>query len=110
CIAATTINSGSSNFLHRRDQLWNLNSNDRSLARPALDVQMKIGSVQHAQPLAHVAQPDTLDVHVRHFFFRNTDTVIFNLDAQPPISVGLSQFDFSASELRRQSVFQTILY
>src|SRR5207247_5270967 len=94
----------SSDFLHCRDQLWDLNSNDGSLTRPALDVQMKIGSVQHAQPFAHIAQPDAFHVDMRHFFFRDTHAVIFDFDAQTPVAVRCSQFDFPAAQLRREAM------
>src|SRR5436309_723326 len=110
CLAISTTKSNSSDFLHCRDQLWDLNSNDGSLTRPALDVQMKIGSVQHAQPFAHIAQPDAFHVDMRHFFFRDTHAVIFDFDAQTPVAVRCSQFDFPAAQLRREAMFQAILH
>src|SRR5260370_18950620 len=49
----------SSLFLHRRNQLRNLERDHHSLPRPALNVQMQIRPVHHAPLRAHVAQPDS---------------------------------------------------
>src|SRR5258707_396578 len=100
----------STHFLHRRYQLRNLDPDYRPLARPALDVQKKIRPIQHAQPLAHVAQPDSLNVHVGHLLFRDAHTIAFNLNSQPTVAASRSQFDFSPAQLRRQPVLQAILH
>src|SRR5229473_6949009 len=99
-----------SHFLNRRHQLRNLDPDHRALTRPALDIQKKIRSVQDPQPLAHVAQPDSFNVHVRHLLFGDAYAIVFNLDAQPPVVVRRSQLDFSAAQLRRQPMFQAILH
>src|SRR5215469_14764469 len=72
-----------SDFLKRWNQLGNINANHCAFAQPALDIELKIRSVEHAQPLPHVAQPDSFYINVRQFFFRDAHTVIFNLDAEP---------------------------
>lgn len=38
----------SSHRLHRGDQFWNVNFDERALAGAALDLQMKIGAVEYA--------------------------------------------------------------
>src|SRR6267378_1976283 len=84
-------------FLHRGYQLRNLDADHRSLSRAALDVQIKIRPVKHAQPLAHVAQPDSLDVHMRHLLFRDAHAIVFDLNSQPPVAARRSQLDFSST-------------
>src|SRR5215472_18322085 len=97
-----------SDFLKRWNQLGNINANHCAFAQPALDIELKIRSVEHAQPLPHVAQPDSFYVNVRQFFFRDAHTVIFNLDAEPAIAPNGTQFDLSAADFRRQAVLQAI--
>ena len=69
---------------------------------------MKIRSIENAQPLAHIAQPNPFHIHVRKLFFRNPYAVVFNLDAQAAIAADGAQFDFSAADFRRKPVLQAI--
>src|SRR6266404_3666578 len=50
----------SSHSFHGRNQLRYINPNHRALPRLAGDFQAEISAVQHAQPLAHIAQSDAL--------------------------------------------------
>src|SRR5258708_3460137 len=102
--------AGSSHFLHGRHQLRNLDADYRTLSGLAVDVQLKVCSVQHAQTLAYIAQPDAFDVDVRQLLFGDADTIVGNLDEQPSVAVRCSQLDFSASQLWREPVFQAILH
>src|ERR1700694_1671639 len=86
-------------LLHRRHQLRNVDPNHRAFSRPALYIQMKIRPIEHTQPLAHVAQPDPFDIHVRHLLFRDAHAIVFNLDLQPSVAVRRAQPDPSAPEL-----------
>src|SRR5260370_13329622 len=70
-------------FLHRGYRLRNLDPDHRSLSRAALDVQIKIRPVKHAHPLAHVAPPDSLDIHLRHLLFRNPHPIVFDSNHPP---------------------------
>lgn len=54
-----------SDFLQSGNQLGNIDANDGAFAQTALDIELKVGSVKHAQPLSHVTEPDAFDVHVR---------------------------------------------
>ncbi len=54
---------------HRRHQLRHLNPDNRSLSRTAFNFQTEIRAIQHPQPLPHVAQADSLDIHMGHALF-----------------------------------------
>src|SRR3977135_309831 len=73
----------STHRLHGGYQRRNVNPDHRAFSRPALDLQIEIGSIQHMQPLAHVAQPDALHVNVRHLLFGDAHAVVFNFNMQP---------------------------
>src|SRR6266404_7483274 len=105
-----TEHGHSTHGLHRGHQRGNVNANHRAFAWPALDLQIEIGSVEHVQPLADVAQSDAFDVHVRHLLFGNAHAVVFNFNMQPAVTRCRSQLNFSAAELGRKTVFQTILH
>ena len=44
-----------SDFLKSGNQLGNIDANHCAFAQPAVDIELKIGPVKHAQPLPHVA-------------------------------------------------------
>src|SRR5260370_35640929 len=92
----------SSHFLHGRHQFRNLDADYRALPGPALDIRMKIRSVQYAQPLSHVAQTNAFLVHMEHFFLGEPDTIDRNLYEKPPLVVGVPQCELAASQRRRE--------
>src|SRR5712664_3135165 len=100
----------STHRLHGGHKSGYVNADHRAFAGPALDLQIEIGSVEHVQPLAHVAQSDAFDIHVRHLLFGNAHAVVFNFNMQPAVTRCRSQLNFSAAELGRKTVFQTILH
>src|SRR6266403_5783480 len=100
----------STHGLHGGHQGRDVNADQRAFAGPALDFQVEIGAVQDVQALAHVAQSDAFDVHMRHFLFGDTHAVVFNFDVQPAVMRGGPQLNFSAAELGRKTVLQTILH
>ena len=42
------LSANSRHWLHRRNQFRNLDADQRSLPRPAFDLQMKIAAIEHA--------------------------------------------------------------
>src|SRR6266403_2795487 len=98
----------STHGLHGGHQGRDVNADQRAFAGPALDFQVEIGAVQDVQALAHVAQSDAFDVHMRHFLFGDTHAVVFNFDVQPAVTRGGPQLDVSAAALGRKTVLQTI--
>ncbi len=91
-----------------RDQLGDVDFDFGTLAFVARDVQVEVRAVEHAEALADVAEANAFDVNVWHFFFGDTDAVIFDFDVQPAIAVDGSNENATPFELRRQAVFETV--
>src|SRR5258706_4178202 len=100
----------STHRLHGGDEFGDINADNRTLPCTALDFQAEIRAVQHAQPLAYIAKPNSLDIYVRHFLLRNAYAIVFNLNPQTSVAIRGAQLDSAPIDFRRQPVLQTILH
>src|SRR6516225_11572050 len=96
-------------FRNDRHQFRHIDLDPGSLPFVTVDIQVEVRAIQHAQAFANVAQPDSFDIYVRHFFFRDSHAVIFDLDMQPAIAVGSPEINPTAFQFRGQPVLQAVL-
>src|SRR6516162_6074131 len=96
-------------FRDDRHQFRHVDLDPGSLPLVTVDIQVEVRAIQQAQALANVAQPDSFDIYVRHFFFRDSHAVIFDLDMQPAIAVGSPEINPTAFQFRGQPVLQAVL-
>jgi hypothetical protein len=78
------------------------------LAFVAGDVEVEIGAVEDAKPLADVAETNAFDVHVGHFFLGDPDAIVFDFDVQAAVAIGGSDKDAAAFEFRSEAVFEAV--
>ena len=76
----------------------------------ALDFEVEIGAVKHAQALAHVAEADSLHVNVGHLLFRNADAVVFDFDVQPAVRFAVRSWIWPPSSFGAKPVLQAIFH
>jgi hypothetical protein len=94
--------------LHGGDQFWNVDFDEGALAGAAFDLKVKIGAVEDAEAFADVAEADTFDINVGHFFFGDADAVVFDFDVEAAVAVGGAELDFSAVEFGSEAVLEAI--
>ena len=78
--------------------MGDVDADDSSLPWFTFNIEVEVGTVEDAEAFADVAEADTFDVDVGHFFFGDADSVVFDLDVQAAIVIGGAQLDFAAVE------------
>src|SRR5205085_9306796 len=93
-----------SNRGHRRNQFRHIDADYCPISWAALNGEMEVGAVQHAEALADVTKADAFDVHMRHLLFGDAHPVIFNLDVQAAITIGGPKLNLAAFQSWCQSM------